>query len=66
MKKYQILLQKKNKLEEKIAKLCNQFTNSTGLIVTDASMNLDVVKKTSLDLTEKIISDYKVEIRCEV
>jgi len=66
MKKYLSLIKKKNKLEEKIAKLCNQFTNSTGLIVRNASMNLDVIKKENLDLTEKIISNYKVEIFCEV
>lgn len=66
MKKYQTLLKKKNKLEEKIAKLCNQFTNNTGLIVRNASMNVDVIKKENLDLTEKILSNYSVEINCEV
>lgn len=66
MKKYQTLLKKKNKLEEKIAKLCNQFTNNTGLIVRNASMNVDVIKKENLDLTEKIISNYAVQVQCEV
>jgi len=66
MKKYQKLIQKKNNLEEKIAKLCNQFTNSTGLIVTNALMDLDVIKKENPDLTEKIESNYKVDIKCEI
>lgn len=66
MKKYIILLKKKNKLEEKIAKLCNQFTNNTGLIVTNASMDIDVLKKTNLDLTEKNLANYHVNINCEI
>jgi len=66
MEKYQNLLKKKNKLEEKIAKLCNQFTNNTGLIVRNASMDIYVLKKENFDLTEKIISDYKVNINCEI
>lgn len=66
MKKYSSLLKKKNKLEEKISKLCNQFTNSTGLIVRNATMNLDLIKKENLDLTETIKLNYKVDINCEV
>jgi len=66
MKKYQKLVQKKNKLEEKIAKLCDQFTNSTGLIVRNASMDLDIIKKQNVELEEKIVSNYKVEINCEL
>lgn len=66
MKKYKILLKKKNKLEEKISKLCNQFTNSTGLIVRNASMDINILTKQTPDLTDKILADYKTEITCEV
>ena len=66
MKKYQLLLKKKQKLESQIAKLCNKFTESTGLIVRNAEMDIGVLTKQTVDLQEKILSDYKVDINCEV
>ena len=66
MKKYKSLLEKKNKLEEKIAQLCNKFTESTGLIVKNASMELEIEEdKTNIE-EYKINLIYKVNVDCEV
>lgn len=66
MKKYQLLVKKKQRLEEKIEKLCDKFTDSTGLIVRNAGMNIDVKTLETLDLKTKVLANYKVEINCEV
>ena len=66
MKKYKKLIEKKNKLEEKIAKLCNKFTESTGLIVTNASMELEVEEDKSNIEKYKVNPIYKVQIYTEV
>lgn len=66
MKKYKSLLEKKNKLEEKIANLCNKFTESTGLIVRSASMELEIEEDKSNIEKYKINPLYKVNIDCEV
>jgi hypothetical protein len=66
MKKYSHLLKKKQTLEKKIEILCNKFTQSTGLIVKNAEMNLDIQLKQKSDLTEKILPNYQVQINCEI
>ena len=66
MKKYKSLLEKKNKLEEKIAQLCNKFTKSTGLIVRNASMELEVEEDKSNIEKYKINPIYKVQVYTEV
>lgn len=66
MKKYKNLLIKKNKLEEKIAQLCNKFTESTGLIVRNASMELEVEEDKSNIEKYKVNPIYKVNIDCEI
>ena len=66
MKKYKNLLEKKNKLEEKIAQLCNKFTESTGLIVRNASMELEIEEDKSNIEEYKINPIYKVNVDCEV
>jgi hypothetical protein len=66
MKKYQKLIEQKNKLEEKIAQLCNKFTESTGLIVVNASMDLNIEEDKSNIEKYKINPVYKVYIHCEV
>jgi len=65
MKKYKKLIEKKNKLEEKIALLCNKFTNSTGIIVRDITMDIDIFKKIGDD-KDYILPKYKANINCEV
>jgi hypothetical protein len=66
MKKYLSLLNKKKKLEKKIAKICNKFTDSTGLIIKNAEMNIDVNNEITKDLEDKLLTNYKVEINCEL
>lgn len=66
MKKYKSLLEKKIKLEEKIENLCSKFTESTGLIVNHASMNLDVIEDLGNIEKYRVNPIYKVNINCEI
>ena len=66
MKKYQKLIEQKNKLEEKISQLCNKFTESTGLIVRNASMELEIEEDISNIEKYKINPIYKVQVYTEV
>ena len=66
MKKYKKLIEQKSKLEEKIAQLCNKFTESTGLIVTNASMELELEEDKSNIEKYKVNPIYKVQIYTEV
>jgi len=66
MKKYTVLIKKKNKLEEKIAKLCDKFTKSTGLVVANAEMELDFKMALTTELKNEIYSNYKVEVNCRL
>lgn len=66
MKKYQSLINKKKKLEQKIEKLCNKFTDSTGLIIKNAEMQIDIQKKQVSNFPEKILANYNVQVNCEV
>ena len=66
MEKYKKLIERKEKLEEKISQLCNKFTESTGLIVTNASMELEIVEDKSNIEKLKFNSIYKTIINCQI
>lgn len=66
MKKYQSLLKKKKKLEEQIVKLCNRFTDSTGLIIENIYMNPDINILNEPDKVTKIFSNYNAEVNCRL